>query len=533
MPPLVEGKLLTKAVVAYNGRDGYAINSVTGEDDGDKEALSARFAVRAHLSDRFMFDLNADISDDDSDTSRTPNRETSVFGVVPASDEPFEVDADFNDLNRLKTKGISGVATYDVSDAMTLKSVTAYRTMNYDTHLDLDATALAFLGVFVDEDQKQFSQEFQLSYEAESGLSFVGGLYHLREHDITMSGIFGPAIAFITNSVNDQINRSYAAYGQADIPVTDKLTLTAGLRFTYEEKEFTRVQEFFGADTPLVPEIGQGLRVTDVVVEENWNNLSPKVGMNYQLDDDHMLYASASKGFKSGGFDGRSNSDTEAVPYDPETLWAFEVGSKNTLAGGKATLNIAAFYNDYKNLQLSSFTADEGGAFQALFTNAGAATIKGVELELAARPIPALNLQASVSYTDAQYDEYIGEGGVDISHERHLVNAPEWTLFAAVDYDIDLANGASILLHGDAAYRSKTYPTVSSSEILVEDGYGLLNARVAYEAASGSWSLYAGVKNITDTRYRTHGFDLSASLGFQMGYYGAPRTWAAGLEFRF
>ncbi len=531
--PLVEDSLLMKAVVAYNGRDGFAANSVTGTDDGDKEALSARLAVRANLSDRLMLDLNFDHSEDDSDTSRTPNRETSVFGVVAASDEPFEVDADFNDLNRLKTQGFSGIATFDVNDALTVKSITAYRTMKYDTHLDLDATAFAFFGVFVDEDQNQFSQEFQLSYEAENGFSFVGGLYHLREHDITMSGIFGPAIAFISNSINDQTNRSYAAYGQADIPVGEKLTLTAGLRLTYEEKEFARVQEFFGADTPLVPPIGQGFRVTDVAVDENWSNLSPKIGVNYQLDEDHLFYASASKGFKSGGFDGRSNSDTEAVPYDPETLWAFEVGSKSTLAGGKATLNIAAFYNDYKNLQLSSFSADDQGAFQALFTNAGAATIKGVELELAARPVPALNLQAALSFTDAKYDEYIGPGGLDISDQRQLVNNPKWTLFFAADYDIELEGGAAILLHGDVAYRSKAYPTVSSSEVLAQPGYALMNARVSFEAASGSWSLYAGVKNITDKRYRTHAFDLSDSLGYQLGYYGAPRTWAAGLEFRF
>lgn len=531
--PILEDKLLVKAVVAYNGRDGYATNSVTGSDDGDKEALSARLAVRSKLGDRLTLDINFDQSEDDSDTSRTPNRETSVFGVVPESDEPFEVDADFNDRNRLRTKGFSGVATFDVNDALTIKSVTAYRTMKYDTHLDLDATAFAFFGVFVDEDQNQFSQEFQLSYEADNGVSFVGGLYHLREHDITMSGIFGPAIAFISNSVNDQVNRSYAAYGQADIPLGDKLTLTAGVRLTYEEKEFDRVQEFFGADTGLVPPIGQGLRVTDVSVNENWSNLSPKVGVNYQLGENHMIYASASKGFKSGGFDGRSNSDTEAVPYDPETLWAFEVGSKSTLANGKATLNVAAYYNDYKNLQLSSFTADDTGAFQALFTNAGAATIKGIELEIAARPIPALNLQAAVSYTDSSYDEYIGPGGVDISDERHLVNIPKWTLFLAADYDIDLSSGAVIVLHGDAAYRSKSYPTVSSSEVLAQEGFGLLNARISYEAASGDWSLYAGVKNIADKRYRTHAFDLSDSLGYQLGYYGAPRTWAAGLEFRF
>jgi len=530
--PLQEDSLFMKAAVSYNGRDGYATNSVTGEDDGDKETLSWRVAFRALLSDDLTFDLSVDQSEDDSDTSRTPNRETVVFGVA-ASDEPFEVDADFNDLNRLKTFGVSAKLNYDVNEQLSLKSITAYREMNYDTHLDLDATDQPFFGVFVDEDQDQFTQELQAIYEADSGWSFVGGLYYLRENDVTMSGIFGPAIAFISNSINDQTNTSWAAYGQADIPLSEQLTLTAGIRYTHEKKEFMRIQEFFGADTPLVPPIGEGLRATDVTVEETWDDVSPKIGLDYQVNEDHLIYASVSKGFKSGGFDGRSNSAAEAVPFEPEKLWAYEIGSKSTLADGKATLNVAAFYSDYTNLQLSSFVADDMGAFSALFTNAGAASFKGVEIELAARPVPSLNLTGSVTFIDAQYDEYIGPGGADISDQRTPVNTPEWTLFFAADYTIDLNDGSSILLHGDASYRSKVFPTVSSSEILAQDGYALLNAQVTYQSADGMWDVFAGVKNITDKRYRSHGFDLSDSLGYQLGYYGAPRTWSAGVRVNF
>ncbi|MBL4639177.1 MAG: TonB-dependent receptor, partial [Kordiimonadaceae bacterium] len=327
--------------------------------------------------------------------------------------------------------------------------------------------------------------------------------------------------------------RSYAAYGQADIPLTDALTLTAGLRYTYEEKEFLRVQEFFGATTPLVPQIGQGFRATDVDVTESWSNVSPKLGLNYHLNDGHMIYASVSKGFKSGGFDGRSNTAGDARSYEPETLWAYEVGSKATVADRRATVNIAAFYNDYKNLQLSSFIAGEDASFVALFTNAGAATIKGIELEVVGRATANLNLSGSVTYTDAGYDEYIGPGGTDISDERSLVNAPKWTLYLAADYDVEVGSGASILLHADASYRSKTYPTVSSSEILAQDGYGLMNAQVTYRSESEVWELFAGIKNITDKRYRSHGFDLSDSLGYELGYYGAPRTWSVGLRASF
>ncbi|MCJ9428022.1 TonB-dependent receptor [Kordiimonas marina] len=531
--PIVEGKLFAKAAVAYDGRDGYATNLATGKSDGDKKSLSFRLGVRWLATDALTVDLSFDQSEDNSDTSRTPNRETSVFGIVPASDNPREVDADFNDLNRLKTRGWSGRVTYDLSDTTSFKSISAYREMNYDTHLDLDATALPLFGVFVDEGQDQFSQELQLSHTAASGWSLITGLYYFTEHDVTMSGIFGPAIAFISNSLNDQTNKSYAAYSQLDYPVNDRLSLTLGLRYTYETKDFARIQEFYGADTPMVPVLGTGARVTDFSVNANWSSLSPKAGLDYKLSDNNFLYASVSKGFKSGGFDGRSNSANQAVPYNPETMWAYEVGSKNTLLDGRMSVNLAAFYNDYKNLQLSSFVADQNGNFSALFTNAGAASIKGLELELKVRPTEALSLNAAVNFTDAHYSEYIGPGGVDISHERKLVNTPKWTLFLAGDYEIPFASGATLGLHGDIAYRSKTYPTVSSSEILAQPGYAVANAEIRYSSPNETWQIYAGMKNITDKAYRTHGFDLSDSLGYQLAYYGAPRTWSAGVVYRF
>ncbi|MEX6725687.1 TonB-dependent receptor [Parapedomonas caeni] len=526
--PLVPGKLYAKAGIAWLSRDGYADNSATGKDDGDKETLAWRTSLVFTPSDSLRLELSGDGSRDHPDTSRTPARMTSVFGV-PASTDPFEIDANFNDLNKLAVKGISGKAVWSATDALTLTSITAYRTMDYDAHLDLDATAADFFGVFVFEDQKQFSQEFQLSYESDR-LNVVTGLYYFREHDETESGIFGPVIAFVSNSLNDQINRSYAAYGQASYKLTDALSLTAGLRYTHEKKSFARIQEFFGAATPLVPVLGTGARVTDVDVKADWSNLSPKFGIDYQINQDVLLYVSASRGFKSGGFDGRSNSADQALPFDPETLWSYEAGLKSTLMDGRVTLNLAAFYNDYKDLQLSSFTADENGAFSALFTNAGKAHMAGLEAEMHVKLTQALRLRLSGAYLDAQYDEFIGAGGADIAGQREMVNAPKWSFTFGGQYRQPIGTWGYASLNADVAYRSKTYPTVSSSEVLAQDGYALVNAGLAFETMDGVWQLALGVKNLTDKNYVTHGFDLSDSLGYQLGYYGAPRTWSLSLR---
>ena len=520
--PVAGDKLLGKASVAYLKRDGYADNSVDGQDDGDRDTFAWRTSLLAKPSDRFEFLLSADGSMDSPDSSRTPARETSVFGLFDPSVDPFNVDADFNGLNDLDVWGVSGRATWEISDQLSLVSTTAYREMEYNAHLDLDATSAPLFGVFVFQDQNQFSQELQLTYEADAW-SLVSGLYYFDETDVTESGIFGPAIAFVSNSVNDQTTTAFAAYGDLTYDLTDRLSISAGLRLTEEEKEFQRVQEFFDATTPLVPAIGAGLRITDVDVSETFSNTSPKFSLSYDLTDDVTSYASVSRGFKSGGFDGRSNSGFEAQPFDAETLTAYEAGLKGTLAGGSVYFSAAAFLNAYEDLQVSSFT-EQDGVFAAIFTNAAEAQIAGFEVEGSWQATDALRFDYSVGYLDAKYDEFIGQSGEDVSDLLTPANAPDWTGRIGAEYRRDITPSTELIMTGAAAYRGEVYPTVSSSEVLRQGGYTLYDASIALEFADGRYSLALVGRNLSDERYRTHGFDLSDSLGYQLGYYGAPRT---------
>ena len=429
---------------------------------------------------------------------------------------------------------MSGRGVWDLSDSVTLTSISAYREMSYDTHLDLDATASPLFGVFVFEDQNQFSQELQLSIESES-FAVVSGLYFFREHDVTESGIFGPDIAFISNSLNDQVTRSFAAYSDATYDLSDRLSLSAGLRLTYEEKDFGRIQEFFGATTPLVPPLGQGARVTDVDVSEDFFNVSPRATLSYDFADNITGYASVSRGFKSGGFDGRSNSDLEAVPFEAETLWAYEGGLKGSLYNNLLSGSMAFFYNDYSDLQVSSFTADPNnpGNFAAIFTNAAAARIYGFEFEAVARPADGVRLDAAVGYLDAEYQEFIGAGGLDVSDQLTPANSPRWTARLGAEYRAPVSPNAEFVAAGSLSYRGDVFPTVSSSPVLFQESYTLYDASVGFEFADGRYSIRAVGKNLSDERYRQQGFDLSDSLGYELGYYGAPRTWSLTASVRY
>jgi iron complex outermembrane receptor protein len=525
--------LLGKAAVSLSRRDGYSDNAFTGLDDGDKDQVAGRVSLEYRPSADLSFRLNLDASRDRPDTSRTPARATPVLGLYPDTlADPFKVDADFNDLNTLDTFGAALTTDWALSDLWSFKSVTAWRSMDYASHLDLDATPLAVFGVYVDEDQHQFSQEFQLTYAGER-LNAVAGVFYFDEADLTYSGLLGPVISLVTGSINDQHNRSYAAYGQATYDLTERLSLTAGLRYTYEDKDFRRTQTFYGPLTQPPARDDPGLLVTDIDTSASWDSWSPKLGLDYAVSDDVMAYVSVSRGFKSGGFDGRANDASGAAPYDPETLWAYEAGLKSMLMDRRLVANMAVFWNDYTDLQLSSFSADGGGGFIALFTNAGAATIRGVELELTARPIAQLTLNATVGYLDAQYDEYVGPGGIDISDQRHLVNAPEWSARLGGVYVADLGANGALTFGADASYRSKVYPTVSSSETLAQDGYTLIDAFVRWNDRDDRLFLQLGGQNLTDERHIEQGFDLSDSLGYQLAYFGAPRTVRLTVGFKF
>lgn len=529
-----DATLLGKAAVSVSRRDGYSDNAFTGMDDGDKDQVAGRISLEYRPTGDLSFRLNVDASQDRPQTSRTPARATDVLGLYPDTlADPFKVDADFNDVNTLDTFGAALTADWALSDLWSFKSVTAYRTMDYASHLDLDATPLAVFGVYVDENQHQFSQEFQLTYAGER-VTAVAGVFYFDETDLTYSGLLGPIISLVTGSINDQNNRSYAAYGQATYDLTERLSLTAGLRYTSEDKDFRRTQTLYAPMTEVPDRNDPGiLLMTDIDTSASWDSWSPKLGLDYKVSDDVMAYVSVSRGFKSGGFDGRANDGSGAAPYDPETLWAYEAGVKSTLMDRRLVANLAVFWNDYTDLQLSSFSADGGGGFIALFTNAGAATIRGAELELTARPIPALTLNATVGYLDARYDEYIGPGGVDISDQRHMVNAPEWSARLGGVYVADLGANGSLTLGADASYRSKVYPTVSSSEILAQDAYTLIDAFVRWSDRNDALFVQLGGQNLTDERHIEQGFDLSDSLGYQLAYFGAPRTVRLTAGFKF
>ena len=559
-----DDSLLGRVSIAYGSHGGYRENTypAAGQTDGDKNLFAWRGQLDFAATDRLTLRLIVDQSENDPQRSTTPVRVTSGPGLVaataqkPASPSTTQVEADFNDVERLQVGGASLAADFAVSDLVTFRSTTAHRAVQHQTHIDLDGTGHEIFGVLVDQDQQQFSQEFQLSYVSEDFQGLLG-VYWFSEDDVTPDGIrntepidFAGGLGFFlpynTVSENDQSITARAVFGEISWHISPDIEVTTGLRYTDEARELRRKAcQAFSTDALDIdacnPPAGSlnpfGLRLD---LEESFSAVTPRVGISFDSGAG-LIYANWARGFKSGGFDGRigyngASSEgavgAQAQAYNPEFADTFELGWKTASSDGDWQLSAAAFFTDYTDLQLSSFSATPGGGFATVFTNAGKAETLGIEMELAARTAENLFVNASLGFLDAQYKEFIDAAGNDVSGERTPINAPRWTASVGFQYLFPLEHGR-LRFSTDLGYRSRYHVDINNLEALAQDGYRVVNASVDFEDNDTRWHISLGVKNLADAEYITHGFDLTAFPGVGLAYYGDPRTYRLNVRYRF
>lgn len=564
--PLVEGVLRGKIAVSALQRSGFATNLHDGEEDGDTHSLAWRGTLAYAPTVNLRVSLSADGRRDRPDSSRSPVRETSVTGFAdpvgapftpmtfaPAAD-PYRVDVNANRFSNLSADGLTLKASLKISDAWSLESINAYRRMDFDLALDTDGTPLPVLDIMVLQEQEQFSQELRATYDADERLTLVTGLYYFNDDDVTFSGVdnaslsvFGYPVTLLgiaTSSLADthQKTESIAAFADAGYELMQRLNIGVGVRYTYEEKQSQRrFESFFDPALSVIENTppflrGAGIAGSPLSGKASFDAVTPKLSLSYRMGRDALLYASVARGFKSGGFDARGTTEFGFQPFDPETVWGYELGVKSSWADGRVVANAAVFYNDYEDLQVTSFGRDPlSGTFVSLFTNAAKARTEGVEVELVLRPNARLTLNAAVGYLDAQYQEFetlVGAVVTDVS-DRELVNAPEWTGSLGVTYEHPLSASLVGAVHLDGTYRGKTYTEITASEALAQDAYVLANALVSVRTDDERWELRGGAQNLSDEKVRLQGFNLSEFPGYQLAFYSSRRTWGVHLVYRY
>jgi len=573
--PLVTDKLALSIAGVYDKRDGIVTDPLTGHKYNDRNTQAVRAILRAQPTDRVELILSGDYTRQRTDLTLgyataplinvdLANGATPI--VKPAYpygsyDYKASTSLDPGKGQDLDNWGVSLTANVELNDALTLTSITAYRKLKPDYYIDFDATELEVADAFVGVRQHQLSQELQLKYDS-GPLKGVFGLYYLNEkirshqesYDDNYLLLAGAPVTFTRYIDDRQKTDSYAAFGQLTYDFTEKFSATVGLRYTKERKEYYRTTytTLAGADSAPFEFPNSLPPPYNDLDHVNFDAWTPTFTLSYKPTRDTLIYASASRGFKSGGFNGRVNGlgdvtqvidgETVIVPFfQPETVWTYEAGAKGNFLNGRVRLSADVFYSDYKDFQArvgGGTTGVAGGSFPVV--NAGKLRIWGVEAEAAVRPSDPWTIRATLGYLNAEYKEFDDQRrapafscnptGTKVTCEPAF--APPLTLSLGSDYAIPFGDAGTLTLGGDARFVDKHYLSVDNREGLKEDGYWLANAYVQYDNPGG-WYLRGGVKNVFDTLYKTDAQEFSSVGNIQTVYYGDPRTWQVTAGFRF
>ncbi len=500
---------------------------------------------------------------------QTPNDVSLPTDVDLVSTEQTEL------LKRYQIESTTLALTvdWDISDSWSMKSITAQRNLDHVQPFDFDGSEQRFIHTINDRDFEDFSQELQFNYEGDA-IKAVMGLYYLDgEADIPSAEptLQYPRLLATRFQSKDtyQDNRkitSQSVYANVDWDINDQWQLSIGGRYTKDEKDNTvnadTTQQLFAlalGNTPfgVVPfAIAPGQEATAAASpnfiawatpftealtitfpepldpEDEWTEFSPSARLSWSPDDDVMLYAGFSSGFKSGGFNTSTNNSS---PYSPEIVDAYTLGIKSTFLGGSLRLNGEWFLNDYQDKQLATIGLVQGNLEQFV-DNVGELETSGFELEMQwLPPVEGLSIGLNVGYLDVDVNKFTSAEG-DRSETTAIGFSPQWSVQSRLAYEFALADWGSMLIGTDVNYRTRSFTsspidlTSQAAAAQVQEEHAIWNALAAFTSADERWRVALEGKNLEDKRVITNTFNLTL---FQTAGYNAPRTWALSVAYEF
>lgn len=562
--------------------NGCKIGTLGGDD-----VQVARGAIRFLANDRLEFNLSADLTDDHGEApasklialglppnpSGTPGKPgTQIsnalalysaaatlprFGIPLDSrfvtNSPFTTYNTFTDpiagvsappTSTVYSWGVAGTIDWDTPwNGVHAKSISAYR--RYRGAFAEDTSGAPITGDlpinFVSH--RQFSEELQFTGRAlQDTLDWAGGAYYLDSHEFNSgivdnsSNVGGRGILFLTG--DPAASKDESVFLHVNYKITRALGAELGARYSHETKNY----QFYRYEPNLLGRVPPGLFPSDLgnylagfapPLPEGKvaiSRVDPKIGLSYQWTPEIMTYGQYSTGYKSGGFNPRPLTRTQVTSFGPEKLTAWEVGLKSEWFERRLRANVAGFISHYSALQLPVATVDPGTGFPAFLTESvGSARIEGLELELEARPVRGLAIDGSLGYLHyrtlslgaAAYNPVSNPGGPTLTDVPALT--PTWKGNLGIEYAIGLANFGSLTPRLDYTYQSKVFNDPQNEAISMQPGYGILNARLTWDAAQGGWQASLFASNLANKMYYVTERNQLATYDVVMGQPGRPR----------
>jgi len=535
--PLVDGLLRAKVALVRDFRDGYERNIFLNRDVNDHNVWSGR----AQLLFTPAADTELLLSIDHAEA----RQETLVFETLrynPAAlvtqllqaqgyalnADPFDrrVIANAPSKERLNSTGISAnfrtrLGGIDIVD------IAAYREHDYYSRTDTCRCQLAITYDGDPERVKRFSNELRLSGSV-GPLSLLGGLYYLDQDTDNQSFIeLGSATAAIfgdpslSGSIIGSTGRlktvSKAVFASGTLALNDRIDVTLGARYTHDSKRIRYIQ------TDPLSILGGS---ATIVAKDSWGRLTPNANIRFRISPTLMTYLTASKGFKSGGFND-ALGDANGIAFGPESLWNYEAGLKTELFDRRLSINAAIYSMRWNDIQITTQNPATT-FFNPIILNAGRAHSRGVEIEVDARISDRLRLSGNVAVQDAKYEEGLLPNGQPL---RFIPFAPAYTGTINADYTVPTGIGP-LTVQAEYQLRGRSYLTTNNDPDGRVGAYGLLNLRMTLASGNDRWRVSLFGKNVTDKTYMTRLFDLYDNTlnGQKLITLGEPRTY--GVEYR-
>lgn len=525
------------AVYYTDQGEGFGENLFNGNEILMREEISIRAGLLWNIGENTTARLAADytdIKDDFGITRAHPDDGGFHFLGYPYTGDFYDINQNIDPLIDNESMGASLTVKHNWDD-FELTSITAYREAEADMALDQELTPLPFVdfagGVLSDF----LSQEIRLLSSGDSDLEWIAGLYFMKSmgafDPYRLSGAaLAPLLSFHGSSTQD--TESYSAFFQATYHISDATSVTGGLRWTRDDRELSGYAFFNFNPQSRTPTLKD---------DESWDEPTWRLSVDHGLNDDTLLFASYSRGFKSGVYAtstllGDVNTGMVSDPVEPETLDAYEMGFKSDLADGSLRLNGALFFYDYSNLQF-----DRVSAGIAILWNAGEAEIWGADLEFNWLATENLELRGGISVVDSEYTEFdeapltqprLGPpyGNIQVLGDgagNTLVRTADYTYNLGAVYTVATGMG-SFAAAVQYAYNDGFPWDVDNR--LRQDSYDVVNAELSLTSSDESWRVRVYGKNVFDEEYSIYG--VSSSFGDS---YGAapPRTYGVAVQFNF
>ncbi len=516
----ISESLSGRLALVYNKKDNYSYNPVFDERLDVEDMFAGNASLKWQPSDRFEALLRYDYLKDESlgvVSTRVLAPGAGHAGLAFDPD-PFVNGSDYrvsDSMNDMESQGFNASLTWDF-DNFRITSLSAWKYFETDLDYDADGTERALLSVvpISQEDSRTLSEELRIEYTGDGPWEWMAGFFYFDEdarQDLNLE-LLGGVLALVP--LSDLDVEAWALFGEVSFNPTERLKLTAGLRYSDETKDHVTILN--------------GVRLPDSSGRASWDALTPKFTVGYDLGDDLFVYATASRGFKSGGFNSVSNSPV----FDPEYLWNYEVGLKGAAADGRVRGAVTGFIYDYTDIQVRIYPEVTGAPIP--IDNASKAEVKGLEIEGSLMPVENFRFDLSLAYIDGSYKDYItanpnaGNALQDLSGNR-MIHSPKLKANIGAEYVFDLGGAGSLALRGEYIHSGKIYFDQFNVDQTKQASYELWNAYLTYTSPDGRWTVAAWGKNLDNEVYVLQIYP-SALLGMR-GLLAPPRTYGVRVGF--